>query len=171
MPEDPPEKSAERPLECSECRKNIATLYTVIEQDSISHTVMCSSCPQLERRLNGTRPKEQLLLASQEICKDCGTSATQIRSGIPVGCSQCYVTFTDLIINELVYNNKVPSSIGHVAKNQPLHSGRKPGEIAEISSSARLQSLNEALNEALSREDYEQAAWLRDQIKKLTEQS
>jgi protein arginine kinase activator len=31
--------------------------------------------------------------------------------------------------------------------------------------------LNEALNETLTREDYEQAAWLRDQIKELMEKA
>ena len=49
-----------------------------------------------------------------------------------------------------------------------LHTGRTPGETAKVSPAMRLVSLNEALNETLSREDYEQAAWLRDQIKKLT---
>jgi protein arginine kinase activator len=38
-----------------------------------------------------------------------------------------------------------------------------------INPSSRLLALNEALKETLSREDYEQAAWLRDQIKALTE--
>jgi len=33
-----------------------------------------------------------------------------------------------------------------------------------------MASLNEALNEALKRENYEQAAWLRDQIKNLKEE-
>ncbi len=47
--------------------------------------------------------------------------------------------------------------------------GRAPGEKIEISPSLKLIALNEALSETLSREDYEQAAWLRDQIKKLTE--
>jgi protein arginine kinase activator len=31
--------------------------------------------------------------------------------------------------------------------------------------------LNEALNETLKKEDYEQAAWLRDQIKAITEKT
>ena len=33
----------------------------------------------------------------------------------------------------------------------------------------QLVALHQALHETLSREDYEQAAWLRDQIKALTE--
>lgn len=174
MTEEPPEKSAERPLECSECRKAIATLYTVIEQGSISHTVMCNSCPQLERRLHGTTSHEHPhdeFLAAQERCSNCGTSVTHVRSSMPLGCSQCYQTFAEVIINELVVNDKVPASIGHIYKDTRLHVGRSRGETAEISPAARLQALNQALADTLNREDYEQSAWLRDQIKKLTEQS
>ena len=54
-------------------------------------------------------------------------------------------------------------------KSHPIHIGRAPGESLAISPSSRLLALNEALKETLNREDYEQAAWLRDQIKALTD--
>ncbi|MBB64423.1 MAG: hypothetical protein CMO81_05110 [Waddliaceae bacterium] len=54
-----------------------------------------------------------------------------------------------------------------VGKSTPVHVGRAPGQSAEMSPTLRLVALNEALKETLSREDYEQAAWLRDQIKEL----
>ena len=47
--------------------------------------------------------------------------------------------------------------------------GRTPGQAVAINPSLKLLALHQALNETLSREDYEQAAWLRDQIKALTE--
>ena len=50
-----------------------------------------------------------------------------------------------------------------------MHRGRQPGTLKKIDPSSRLMSLHQALNETLSREEYEQAAWLRDQIKILTE--
>ena len=65
--------------------------------------------------------------------------------------------------------NKISPRISLTKKALPLHIGRAPGEANEISPSLRLLALNEALNETLKREDYEQAAWLRDQIKDLTE--
>ena len=46
----------------------------------------------------------------------------------------------------------------------PLHIGRAPGEVVEINPTLRLIALNEALDETLIREEYEQAAVLRDQI-------
>ncbi len=43
-------------------------------------------------------------------------------------------------------------------------------KIQEINPSLRILALNEALNEMLKSEKYEQAAWLRDQIKALTDE-
>jgi len=50
-----------------------------------------------------------------------------------------------------------------------LHLGKTPTKPVTIPTSSRLTALNEALNEALKKENYEQAAWIRDQIKALTE--
>lgn len=173
MVEETPEKSAERPLECSECRKSVATLYTLVERGSTSHTLMCASCPQLERRLHGTSFELPLgeALGTQIVCPECGTTLTHLRSGTPLGCSQCYETFGEQILNELITAGHIPASVAHITKGTPLHLGRAPGEAAEISPTLRLQALNQALADTLNREDYEQAAWLRDQIKQLTEKS
>jgi protein arginine kinase activator len=67
--------------------------------------------------------------------------------------------------------NKLPARLATAKKSIPVHIGRTPGEVHEISPSLRLLALNEALGEMLKSEDYEQAAWLRDQIKALTEQN
>ena len=56
-------------------------------------------------------------------------------------------------------------------KSQPLHIGKSPSIPVEMPASSRLTALNEALNEALKKENYEQAAWLRDQIKDLMEKT
>lgn len=57
-----------------------------------------------------------------------------------------------------------------IKKNLPLHMGRLPGQAVEINPALKLLALNQALHETLSHEDYEQAAWLRDQIKELTDE-
>ncbi len=56
--EFPEEKTPERPLECSECKKPIAVKYTEIVGHSIIHTCMCADCPELERRLHGIPHRE-----------------------------------------------------------------------------------------------------------------
>jgi protein arginine kinase activator len=165
-------KSAERPLECGECRKHIAVRYTEIIGKQITTTIIFAGCPQLERRLNGIHSAENI---PQEIgytrlaCGNCGTTLEQIRVSTPLGCSHCYEVFNDILISELESSDKIPSRLSSSKKRSSLHIGRSPGQLPEINPSARLMALNEALNETLKREDYEQAASLRDQIKALTE--
>jgi protein arginine kinase activator len=49
--------------------------------------------------------------------------------------------------------------------------GKSPGKQPSYTLSDQLHSLNASLNESLKRENYEQAAWLRDQIKALKEKT
>lgn len=170
--ENSDQRHPDRPLECSECRKPIAVHYTEIVGPSCSHIAMCAECPQLQRKLNGSTHEE--LLASTGtgvgglVCGECGTTLDGFRITHQVGCSHCYEVFGDLIVDEMLKLNKISSSITKRKKSVPLHVGRSPGETHEISPSLRLIALNEALEDTLQREDYEQAAWLRDQIKALT---
>lgn len=182
-PEDSPEdhpsedKSYERPLECSECRKSIAVRYTEIVGESITHTCMCSDCPELMRRLQGVSHHHAATAHVEGgaglACGNCGTTLEALRVGNPVGCSNCYEVFGDILLTELLEANKIPSRVA-TANNKKtvlVHIGRAPGETQEMTPSMRLLALNEALTETLKREDYEQAAWLRDQIKALTEEN
>jgi protein-arginine kinase activator protein McsA len=76
------------------------------------------------------------------------------------------------LITELISEDAVPSHLKKgiaTKKNQPLHIGKSPDHVQTAPSSSRLTALNEELNEALKKENYEKAAWLRDQIKALLE--
>lgn len=164
----------DRPLECSECKKPIAVRYTEIVGNSVIHTSMCADCPELQRRLHGTNPRD--LVANQTgspaglECGNCGTTLEEIRRGHRLGCSECYTVFEDVLLIEMQSSGSLSPRISAAKKTMlPVHIGRSPGERLAINPSSRLLALNEALKETLSREDYEQAAWLRDQIKALTE--
>lgn len=162
----------DRPLECGECKKPIAVCYTEIVGDSITHTSMCVDCPELQKRLHGTSPQD--LVANQTggaglECGNCGTTLEEIRRGHRLGCSECYNVFGDVLLLEMQANQHLSPRLISGKKAFPLHMGRSPGEILAINPSSRLLALNEALKETLSREDYEQAAFLRDQIKAITD--
>jgi len=171
--ENEDEKLPERPLECSECKKPISVCYTEIIGNAITRTSMCADCPELHRRLHRT-PARLKGYAIEEnttglACGNCGTTLESLRVGIPVGCSECYTVFGDVLIGEMLAAEKVPPRLSTTRKSIPIHIGRAPGESQAINPSLRLLALNEALTETLKKEDYEQAAWLRDQIKALTE--
>lgn len=171
LPAEPfSDKNAERPLECSECKKPISIRYTEIVDRLVTHTSMCADCPQLERRLHGIHTAEVSGTQGETglVCGDCGTTLANLRMGAPLGCAHCYEVFAEVILSELQTSGNLPSSLSPHKKGTVIHTSRAPGELVEISPTSRLAALNEALRETLTREDYEQAAWLRDQIKKLT---
>lgn len=165
----------ERPLECSECRKPISVRYTEVVVGSLATICMCAECPQLHKRLFGmpSNADEGAHGETGLVCGDCGTSLANIRMGSLLGCSHCYEIFGEAVIHELRVVHALPGPLSGSGQKMVsnIHVGRAPGELSEISPTTRLIALNQALIETLHREDYEQAALLRDQIRTLTEHS
>ncbi len=162
----------DRPLECSGCKKPIKVHYSEIVDDKVTRIGMCADCPALARKLGEVVSKDNVQetkvsgSGADLSCTSCGTSAEDIQMGYRFGCAECYEVFGEMVVAQLV------SAGGFCApptEMQPekYHVGRAPGEVGEISPSMRLIVLNEALKETLSAEDYEQAAWIRDQISKI----
>ncbi len=173
MEEEPVEHYPERPLECGQCKKSISIHYTEIVSKMITHTNMCADCPELQRRLHGSGSSgvgfSRLENVAGLCCGSCGTTLEEVMRGHLLGCEECYEVFGDILITELLSSNKLPARFLGIKKTVPIHIGRSPGESLSINVSSQLLALNEALNETLGREDYEQAALLRDQIRALTE--
>ncbi|CDR34256.1 UvrB/UvrC motif-containing protein [Criblamydia sequanensis] len=168
--EEPKEKLPDRPLECSECKKPITIRYTEIEKGKFTEFSMCNDCPCLKKKLRGAplEMAEGEAVRAGLACGNCGMTLESFLVGHPLGCSQCYAVFAEDILKELHTRGRLPPKTGTSKKSQ-LHMGRSPGEVVEISPSLQLIALNEALSEMLKREDYEQAAMIRDQINALTE--
>jgi protein arginine kinase activator len=168
-----PGREPERPLECTECKKPIAVRYTEIIGNSINNISMCADCPELKKKLYGVQSHKEGGVSVGDgganlACGNCGTTLEEVRIGSRMGCSTCYDVFGEALLADMVSSNKIPARLASNKKSIPFHIGRTPQEAPIINSSLRLLALNEALNETLQREDYEQAALLRDQIKELT---
>jgi protein arginine kinase activator len=162
----------ERPVECSACKKPIKIIYKEIVDGSILCTEMCADCPILQHKLH--KIGEKAAETEQGLCCGrCGTTLESIKTGSPLGCSECYAIFSTLIIGELIARDLLPASLKQTLitkKQTPIHIGKSPGKVFTFAPSNRIIALTEALNDALRRENYEEAASLRDQIKALTEQ-
>ncbi len=173
MAENQQDKHPERPLECSDCKKSISIVYTEIIGDQIVRTSMCADCPEYQKRLHGGSHMMPILMGegANLACGNCGTTLESLKMGHPTGCPTCYEIFEDVIFQELLLQNRLPSRITSFKKTIPIHIGRKPGEAKELNLSAKLLALNEALSETLKAENYEEAALLRDQIRELTEKN
>ena len=146
QPEDRPEGEGEeeeeeiappdRPLECGECKRPITVHYTEIVGDTITVTGMCAECPELQKRLHGT-PRQLISGAGTEggglACGNCGTTLESVKRGHDLGCRECYNVFDDVLLPELVSTGTVPPRLATARKAIPLHLGRAPGEVQEIS--------------------------------------
>lgn len=165
----------ERLIECSECKKPICIRYTEIIGSTITHTSMCGECPELKKRLqlDTSQPFSQESSAEFSLtCPNCNTHLEEVKRGHRLGCSICYQTFSNILLLEIKEAHRLPSNLLHHPLPPSFHTGHIPGEGAlTMNLSSRLAALNESLKETLNKEDYEQAASIRDQIKALTEES
>jgi len=169
------EESLERPLECSECKKEISVRYTEIDKGRMNDTGMCQDCPVFQRKLHGHSSYPYVEEGSSGktplACGNCGTTLEQFRVGHPLGCSHCYEVFGEGVVFELRSLGKLPPNLTGDRPGKHLHRGRQPGEISSYSPSMQLIALHETLDEMLKKEDYEQAALIRDQIQEIEQQT
>ena len=88
-------------------------------------------------------------------CEKCNSTFDQIAKRGRVGCPECYSTFKKELLPSLV---RIHGKTHHV--------GKVPGKASEeIKNDFEIDKLRKELNDAVSREDYETAAKLRDKIK------
>lgn len=168
---------ADRPVECAgHCKRPTKVVYKEIVGNTITVTEMCSECPIYEQKLHGQikGPATEGIAEGEAglCCSNCRTTLESVLTGNPLGCCECYPVFSDVLVSELISEDAVPSHIKKsvsAKKTQALHIGKSPSHTQAPPASSQLTALNEALNDALKKENYEQAAWLRDQIKALLE--
>ena len=94
---------------------------------------------------------------STQRCAVCGFTQADFKKTGRLGCSTCYITFTEALTALLKAMHKGTSHVGKI----PEHAHRA-GELSD-----RMRNLNESLQKAVAEENYETAASLRDQIKQL----
>jgi protein arginine kinase activator len=169
------EAPPERPIECSgECRRPIHIIYTEVVGKSVTRCAMCDECPVLRQKMHGGGTIVQQTpgeAPAELVCGGCGLTLDEVKVGANLGCPLCYDVFGEEIFRELVQLERVPPKFALLTKAPPLHLGRTPGQQHDIDPSLKLLDLQQTLHETLGREDYEQAAKLRDQIRKIEEQS
>ncbi|MCI5051539.1 MAG: UvrB/UvrC motif-containing protein [Simkaniaceae bacterium] len=163
-----------RPKGCQGCRKKVATSYRKIIDGKVEEMCACAKCPKIDANIRGDKltaaPSGPIKEEENFACENCKTKLSDIKEGKPLGCPECYSTFEEVIKVYLGACDRIKESkVIRTLEGESLHVGKSPfgDESEELRS--RLSNLNDALNEALKIENYEQAAWLRDRIKTITE--
>jgi protein arginine kinase activator len=160
---------------CILCKQKTATFHlTQIVDDKMQKVDLCEQCAKQKgiKEATGFSVADQLfgLGASQEIaqtasgveirCPGCGFTQADFKKAGRLGCAQCYATFAEGLEGLLKTMHKGTKHVGKVPA--ALRQGR---DLAD-----RLKHLQKKLDKAVTSEDFEQAANLRDEIKSTKEQ-
>lgn len=131
---------------CEICGKNIATTHIrSIINGTVYESHICSDCA-----INKTLHK------SVDRCHCCGTTLADISKNSRCGCSECYTHF---------YEQLLPLLEGTQGSTEYV--GKKINK--DENSLKTIDELNFTLKKFVDEENYEQAAIVRDEIKKLKE--
>jgi protein arginine kinase activator len=157
------------------CKQNPAEVHlTQIVEDKIQKVDLCKECAKqkgvndspgfaLADLLLGLGAAQQMGQTSSgtEIrCPGCGFTQADFKKAGRLGCAQCYTTFAEGLESLLKSMHKGTRHVGKVPA--AMRQGRDLNE--------RLKHLQKKLDKAVTSEDFEQAANLRDEIKATRDQ-
>lgn len=156
---------------CSRCSKPATLHITDIRDNVVQELHLCEGCAQdyLSNPLAASPDPDQDVISEQlsdlaagELdqldrlnCPHCGISFREFRSQGRLGCPQDYEVFADEL-DQLLEN----------IHGETLHTGKRPQRAPGTSGRQfELIRLRRQLQEAVTEEDYESAARLRDEIR------
>ena len=111
-------------------------------------------------------------------CNNCGSTFEEIANTGKLGCGNCYDVFEerlDPIIRRMQGANRhvgrvgkvIDSKIDEKITNQSIQKEKKPNPLENNKKEEQLQKLQEQLKQAIKEEKYEEAAKIRDEIKRI----
>lgn len=164
-------------MQCERCKKSDAKIhFTKIINNETTEFHLCDGCARemkvvddnhvfhLENLISGLAhegetPASVASAEPQLACPACGLNAAGFKRTGRLGCARCYETFRDDLMPLL---RKIHGSAQHTGKTPArVGVGTSPNIARDI------KKLRRELREAISREEYERAAQVRDEIKKV----
>ena len=152
---------------CKDCSKERGvedpTGFALTELlENLGTTVEIETPPQTPEPITSATKDNQLAVRTEPAvaakCPTCGFTQTDFKKTGRLGCSECYDTFAESLGSLLKAMHKGTN-----------HTGKKPERVARLLEMAeRMKGLQDDLQRAVKAEDYENAASLRDQIRRLT---
>lgn len=165
---------------CEKCNKNEATIHLVkIVNGKKEHLMICEECAsemgdliiESEERLESNLDFHKILsglveyinkeekknkIPLDKTCPICKTTYEEFKNTESFGCSNCYEIFEEGAI-----------SIIRKFQGSSKHIGKIPEKLKEAYlRDEKIKALKISLDEAINFEDYERAAFIRDEIKK-----
>lgn len=162
-------------MQCQFCKQREATIhFTNVEGAKVREIHICAPCAE-ERGFDELKKSNSAMSdfiaglfdsafaaaekgATADACPNCGTSYSTFQEVGRLGCSQCYEFFKKQLIPLLrsIHGNT-------------WHLGKAPRRLGvAVSVKRRVKELQGELERAIQAEQYERAAAIRDEIKKLS---
>lgn len=159
-------------MKCQRCPKQ-ATLHIteVTGEDQFDELHLCEECAQKymyepQAKSNGAKGEggpgaeaEEIAALNQRQCPECGLKFAEFRNSGRLGCPHDYEAFREELLPLLENIHGETRHSGKAPRRQP----RPPKDQSELS------QLRKQLHVAVTAENYEEAARLRDQIRQLEE--
>jgi len=160
-------------MKCQKCN-NQATLHIteVLEQEQFEELHLCEQCahkylyePQQKALAAKTSSSSEAVASAEEEpfaareCPSCGLKFVEFRNSGRLGCPHDYEEFREELVPLL---ENIHGEIRHCGKSP--HRSPKNQQIQ-----SELIQLRNRLKQAVTREDYEEAARLRDRIRQIEE--
>ena len=154
---------------CQKCGKKQATVHTVTIVNGVrDEKYLCSECAgEKELSMNLSFPtmndffsdlfEPERALVKALTCESCGTSFDDFSSTGLLGCPECYESFRSRLAPI------IKKTQGGNAANKPETDGKE----AVSKEKSELKELKRRLKAEIKNENYEEAAKLRDEIRKL----
>ena len=178
---------------CERCQKNPATMRltrTVNNKKSVIN--LCADCARetgtqipspmegIGSILSGLMGLDSLwktgavsAVREEKKCPVCGMTQAQISKEGKLGCSECYITFIDemrpllrKIHGNCLHHGSVPKDPS--AKPVNIPDGKKDAGQDADRHPSDLETLQRQMQDAVAREDFEQAAVIRDKIREIS---
>lgn len=155
---------------CEKCGKNHATTHIrTVVNGVLTEKNLCGYCAATEGYTVTAQTSLAGMLASMfgeslgsipnmKKCSICGATFNDIAESGKAGCAECYKIFDTELLPYLKRVHGSTKHIGKIPNNAPL---------AVVPDSESVENLRMELNRLVVEEKYEEAAVLRDKIKKL----
>lgn len=163
-------------MDCDKCSKPAKVFLTQLVGGKVKKVALCNECAAESGVTDPTGfALADLLLAGNEdqgiapavpqptrkgrACPECGFTLDDLKRVRRFGCGACYEAFRDEVKDMIRGMHKGAS-----------HCGKVPDGLMEIRQRRlRLEELREKLDQAIAAENYEEAAALRDEIRRIEE--
>lgn len=160
---------------CQSCNKNKATIhFTKIVNGNVEEKHICDACAKANNDFDFPFPFHKLFTGLLEIsepdqveeqkfkkinCPNCGLDYGKFLESGKIGCAKCYE----------VFNNEIEILLKNI-HGHSTHKGKVPLKSEnKILQKREVESLKKELEENIKVENFEKAAVIRDEIKKINE--